>query len=331
MKNCLVLFIFLTSSFFSVSQNTRAVVTTDVNVRWEPSTGSKKIKTFAKGKEVLILKTKGNWSFIQDPNNDKKGWVYSKFLKTDIRYVIKNANVRNKPGGSILKQISQGKKVIILQEKGSWCFIKDISNKKKGWVHQSLLSFSNNKSSTISSSSSKSSSSVASSSSNKASVSVDEKSSIRIIEDRLGSSWRDFYQNMPQRVIVNDISTFYNTINSYIGVPYEKGGTSKSGVDCSGLIYCGLKSAGYSGSRLNAGGFAKIGRFIAQKTSLRKGDLVFFTNSYPTSKFVTHVGVYAGNNEFIHAPSPRKTVEKIDINTNFWKDKFIFGVRLTND
>ena len=141
MKNILLTIILFTGVLYSSAQNITGVVTTNVNVRWEPSTSSGIIKVFDKGKEVIILDTKGKWSFIKDPINNKKGWVSSKFLQTNIGYIIQNANVRNNPGGKILKQINKGKKVIVLKEKGKWAFIKDVSNNKKGWVHKSLLSF----------------------------------------------------------------------------------------------------------------------------------------------------------------------------------------------
>jgi len=51
-----------------------------------------------------------------------------------------DANVRSSPGGKQLKIIAKGKQVQILQTKNGWSFIKDISNGKKGWVHNSILS-----------------------------------------------------------------------------------------------------------------------------------------------------------------------------------------------
>ena len=134
MKKTLLIIILFNCILYSSAQDITGVVTTNVNVRWEPSTSSGVIKIFDKGKEVVILETKGKWSFIKDPENNKKGWVSSKFIQTNIGYITGNANVRNNPGGKILKQINKGKKVIVLQEKGKWAFIKDLSNNKKGWI-----------------------------------------------------------------------------------------------------------------------------------------------------------------------------------------------------
>jgi len=107
MKIKIITLFFLLGLFSSLAQEVRGVVTTNVNVRWEPTTKSGVIKVLEKGKEVIILQTKGSWSFIQDPNNNKKGWISSKFIQSNIAYITQNANVRNTAGGKILKQINK--------------------------------------------------------------------------------------------------------------------------------------------------------------------------------------------------------------------------------
>ena len=156
----------------------------------------------------------------------------------------------------------------------------------------------------------------------------------KIIEKRLTNmgilwKWKNFKKNKKQRIYVNDINKFINTVNSYMGVPYRYNGTSYSGIDCSGLIYKGLQSTGYSGERLNAQMLAQSGRLIANKSSLRKGDLVCFTNTTGSNKLVQHIAIYVGNNKFLHAPSSGKRVSLADIDDPYyWGEKFVFGVRL---
>ncbi len=330
MKIKIIIAFFFLAIFSSFAQDIRGVVTRSVNVRWKPSTNSGIIKVFNKGKEIVVLESKGSWSFIKDPSNDKKGWVSSKFIQTNISIVTKNANVRNTPKGRVLKQISKGQKVIVLQEKKGWSFVKDLSNNKKGWVHQSLLS----SYSLSSSSSSKSSSTNSSSNSQIKSSSSSSSSSIRVIEDRMRSmglyrKWVQFYNQKSTKFQISNINTLVDKVESYLGVMYKSGGTSRSGVDCSGLVNVGLRSVGYEGARLNAERCAKLGRFIANKKSLKKGDLVCFKTP-SSSRLVSHVGIYVGNDKFVHAPSKGKPVEYKSIyDPYYWSERFLFGVRLT--
>ena len=67
MKIRLLLILFLSNIFLCFSKEIPAIVIQNVNVRWEPSSKSKIIKVFNKGKEIIILEEKKGWSFIKDP------------------------------------------------------------------------------------------------------------------------------------------------------------------------------------------------------------------------------------------------------------------------
>ena len=86
---------------------------------------------------------------------------------------------------------------------------------------------------------------------------------------------------------------------NFLSTPYVWGGTSPSGFDCSGFTRYVFQNLGYGLNR-TAGQQLSNGYSVS---SLQPGDLVFFTGTYYTSAPASHVGIYIGDNEFIHAAS----------------------------
>ncbi|HYF02697.1 MAG TPA: C40 family peptidase [Patescibacteria group bacterium] len=88
---------------------------------------------------------------------------------------------------------------------------------------------------------------------------------------------------------------------AWLGTPYKWGGNTRSGVDCSGLVVEVFKTVN---ARLPRTSFEQYqqGKPIGGG-SLEVGDLVFFT--FEEGRAVTHVGIYAGENKFIHASTSR--------------------------
>ncbi len=91
-------------------------------------------------------------------------------------------------------------------------------------------------------------------------------------------------------------------------VPHRMGGTSKSGIDCSGLVYTTYRTRlGVDVPRSTASQ-SKLGRVISRE-QLRAGDLVFFK----TGVFTRHVGMYLDNGEFLHVSSSNGvTISNLD-------------------
>ena len=111
----------------------------------------------------------------------------------------------------------------------------------------------------------------------------------------------------------------------YLGAPYVAGGASPSGFDCSGFVYYVLKNLGLSVSRTPAAQFVNIGTGVS-KDNLQPGDLVFFITS--SSGNVSHVGIYVGNGQFIHAPNSRSTVSYSDLTTGYWSQHYYGAKRV---
>lgn len=117
------------------------------------------------------------------------------------------------------------------------------------------------------------------------------------------------------------------TAQSYIGkVRYVFGvrDTKRLILDCSAYTQMVFKQNGISipwGSSAQA----KLGTPVKSKSQLQKGDLVFFSVSKPGR--INHVGIYVGNGKFISNTKSSGVVIR-DMNTGYWKDKFITGRHL---
>ncbi len=105
---------------------------------------------------------------------------------------------------------------------------------------------------------------------------------------------------------------------NYIGVPYSWGGNSSvTGFDCSGFTLSVFRKSGIMLPRTSKQQF-KTGVFVPRK-NLQKGDLVFFKKM---GRKVSHVGIYIGNQRFIHSPGKGKTVCYQFLNSSYYKKHY---------
>ncbi|MBF0527727.1 MAG: C40 family peptidase [Deltaproteobacteria bacterium] len=116
------------------------------------------------------------------------------------------------------------------------------------------------------------------------------------------------------------------TAKGYLGTPYHYGGQAPGGFDCSGLVYYVYKRYGYKLPR-SADDQIKVGQFISRK-DLRPGDLVFF--KVPWAKGY-HVGLFAGNGWFIHAPRSGRRVEMQRIDEDYFRRTYTTARRIVDD
>jgi len=111
-----------------------------------------------------------------------------------------------------------------------------------------------------------------------------------------------------------------NVAFDFLGVTYKYGGMDvEKGIDCSYFMQKVYKSLGTVLPRTSRLQF-KIGRKV-KRDELIPGDLVFF-RKYPRSSRIGHVGMYIGNDEFIHASYGAKKVTISSLNETYYRKRF---------
>ena len=110
-----------------------------------------------------------------------------------------------------------------------------------------------------------------------------------------------------------------DTAQSFIGLPYQWGSCSLNApLDCSGLVMAVYQLNGLNVPRTSEEQY-KSGMPVA-KDQLEKGDLVFFATS--CSGRISHVGIYIGDDKFIHAPGTGKTICADSLTSSYYRDRF---------
>ena len=115
-----------------------------------------------------------------------------------------------------------------------------------------------------------------------------------------------------------------NAAVSMLGKPYRYGGYSPKGFDCSSLVYYSYSRAGIQVPR-SSEGQRKAARPVPSN-HLRKGDLLFFDQD---GKRSSHVAIYVGDGNFVHAPSSGKRVRIDRLHDDYWKKHFVDARRFT--
>lgn len=112
----------------------------------------------------------------------------------------------------------------------------------------------------------------------------------------------------------------------HLGESYVWGGTHPGGFDCSGYVQYVYKKEGVQIPR-TANEQAKVGKEVS-RFELKKGDLLFFLTDKSRNIPITHVGMYLGNDKFIHAASKRKGIIITSFNKSKYSKLFVKATRI---
>ena len=141
------------------------------------------------------------------------------------------------------------------------------------------------------------------------------------------------YNRPPQNRYINSyelIDNIESNAKSFLGTKYVWGATGPTQFDCSGFTQWVYRDAGINIPRVSRDQ-AKVGEYVSYE-NLRRGDMVFFDTKKHKKGIVTHVGIYLGNGNFIHASSAAKKVVVYNFNEKpFYKKRFLWGRRVVHE
>ena len=110
------------------------------------------------------------------------------------------------------------------------------------------------------------------------------------------------------------------TAERFVGIPYRWGGENVvDGMDCSGFVRAVYNLCGLNIPRTSRDQF-KAGDPVGSKEELRDGDLVFFGSSQDA---INHVGIYIGNNRFVHAPRRGEEIRVTSVDESYFEKRFV--------
>lgn len=261
-----------------------------LRLRAEPDLDSEIIDQAPYGTVLSVLGEQDGWCKVL--YNDQVGWMKSEFLvdpsqidpsllnlnqtkPTSIKVVTVDVlNVRTGPGTDFPKlgTLNGGTLVSVLEENGQWSMIEFQGN--KAWVFNEYL------------------------------ANTDAQSLVQALGGPEASA------NLAQPPVSslqesNSGSLVVQIAEKYLGVPYVWGGsTPEEGFDCAGFVQYVFGELGIALPH-GAEAISNYGVPVAFE-DLRPGDVIFFENTYRYG--VSHLGIWVGNNMFIHAPEPGSVV-----------------------
>lgn len=123
----------------------------------------------------------------------------------------------------------------------------------------------------------------------------------------------------------DDNRDLYREIESWIGVPYRYGGSTRNGVDCSGFVSSVYQSVYGKKLQRSSELIYKKNCNKIKKSKLDEGDLVFFKTG--RKKRIGHVGIYLKNGKFAHASSSRGVIVS-SLEDDYYKSHFLQAGRV---
>ena len=274
-----------------------------LNLRKGPGTSYSVIRTLSKGTAVTVHSSSNGWSKISV--NGVEGYVSTSFLSSTNPSTNSSTSNETTSTPTTTMYVTPDAGLNLRKGPGtSYSVIKTLSKGTAVTVHSS-----NNGLSNVSANGVEGYVSTSYLSSTKPSTSGSSSSSS---------------SNSSTSVSVDKVLDF---AHQQLGKPYVWGAQGPNSFDCSGLIYYVYKNAANITLPRTSVEQSKFGTTVS-KSNLKAGDLVFFDTNGPNNGAVSHVGIYAGGGQLIHASSSNKKIVKVNMETSYWNNTYVVAKRV---
>lgn len=330
------------------------IINKDTKIHILPVLSSNKIGDLSKDDKVVVIQVLNNWIYVA--NDDTRGWItLNSIAKNDdtpeqepenktekepeepkpeenktpeekteetpinkVGYVnVDKANVRE--GASTDSEhiitITKNTEVTIIGEEDNWYKIE--VKGQTGYIYGKLVS------------DSKVEETVSRGLETQRKEESKEEEPTKVEENN-----ETIVNNEPEEITtvdttMNETTTTGSSIVEYakqfLGYKYVLGGnTPSSGFDCSGFTKYVYKHFGYTLSR-TATGQSSNGKKV-ERNELQKGDLIIFLNEEKSK--IGHVGIYIGNNQFIHAANAKRGVVTDSLSSSYYNPRYVSARRI---
>lgn len=219
--------------------------------------------------------------------------------KTKTMYVnSQTVNLRQKADktSQVIKQLEINTKVTVISTDNEWTYV-DI-NGTKGYISNNLLSGTQQET---------------------ARSAITERNTTKQTTEETKQTTKHFYTSTEDKTISKTGNSIVAYAKQFLGCKYVYGGTTTSGFDCSGFTQFVYK---HYAVNLNRTAAAQYSNGTAT-TDLQAGDLVMFGKSG-----IDHVGIYIGENTFIHAANPCRGVTTDTLASGYYKTNYVGARRI---
>ena len=131
-------------------------------------------------------------------------------------------------------------------------------------------------------------------------------------------------QEKPPHAALGERTAVVRAAVAQVGAPYRWGGDSPRGFDCSGLVLYSYRGLGLTDLPHSAEELERLATRVPL-SRLEPADLLFFRLAGPKT---SHVAIYVGDGEFVHAPSGGKSVERVSFDHPYWGSRLRRAGRL---